>query len=245
MSGIKTYVQTNMQVAPTEQNHLVRLQDMIDYVSGITKQSVDVVLNTLFDATYNSTDLTLTQNVAEELIIEGITLAVNDRILIAGQLDQTQNGIYAVTTLGVTGTTAAVLTRASDFNTSADLVNGIIIPISLGNVNGNTRWKLTVGSLPAVLDSTNLEFSKETVDFTKVVEMTFPIVGDTTTVLYAFQHDLDSLNVTHELRDDTTGETVVALFRRTSVNNCEVEFGVPLGVGTDLTLIIRAQVDPI
>jgi hypothetical protein len=216
---------------------------MIEYVAGLTKEAARVVLTTPFVGTYNATAMTLTQTTPAILVIDGVTVAAGDRVLLTGQLDLTQNGIYVVTTQS-DGTAAAVLTRAEDFNASADLVNGTIVPVSEGDDNANTRWKLTPATLPAVLDTTNLVFTKQATDVTRVVEMTFDIEGDDTDTLYDFEHNLNSLNVTHEIRDNDTGETVVAQFRRTSPNDVEVEFGVPLGDGNDFTLIIRAEVTP-
>jgi hypothetical protein len=217
---------------------------MIEYVAGLTKEAARVVLTSDFGGTYNATAMTLTQSAPAPLEIDGVTLAADDRVLLVGQVDLTQNGIYVVTDEGDGTTTPAVLTRAEDFNASADLVNGTIVPVSEGDDNANTRWKLTPSTLPAILDSTNLVFTKQATDVSRVVEMTFDIEGDDTETVYDFSHNLNSRNVTHEIYDNDTGESVVALFRRTSANDVEVEFGVPLGDGVDFTLVIRAEVDP-
>ena len=50
------------------------------------------------------------------LVIDGVTVATNDRVLIYTQADQTQNGIYVVTDTG-SGSTNWVLTRSSDADT--------------------------------------------------------------------------------------------------------------------------------
>ena len=245
MSGIKTFTQSDLRVAPIEPTHLVRLQDMMEYVAGLTKDPVRVVLTDPFVGTYSTATMAITQTTPEDLVIDGVTLALGDRILLAGQTDQTQNGIYVVTTLGETTTTAAVLTRAEDFNSSAEIINGLIVPVLEGDVNADTRWRLTVGSIPYILDTSNLIFTKEVTDFTKVVEMIFAIVGDASTTMYNFTHNLDTTHVTHELYENATGETVVGQFSRTNSNAVRVTFGIPLGVGTNLTLVIRAQVDPV
>ena len=242
MAGIKTYAQTDMRVPPTEGNHIVRLSDMQEYVAGLTKSPVRVVLDTLFAGTYSAG--TLTQTAPTALEIDGVTVALGDRVLIAGQLDATQNGIYTMTTLG-DGSTAAVLTRAGDLNSSAEIVSGTIVPVTQGAINANTRWKLTPGSIPAVLDGTALNFAKEVVDLTKVVEMAFDIEGDDSTTVFAYNHNLDTLNVTHEIRDAATGETVIAQFTRTSGNAVSVTFGAAPETGENFVLIIRAEVDPV
>jgi hypothetical protein len=50
------------------------------------------------------------------LVIDGVTVAVNDRVLIYTQTNATQNGVYVVTDTG-SGSTNWVLTRSSDTNT--------------------------------------------------------------------------------------------------------------------------------
>jgi hypothetical protein len=252
MAGIKYLSQVEMLVAPVTENNLVRLQDMIDYVQGMTKQPVRAVLTSPFVGTYNGTNLTLTQTIAAEVVVDGVTLALGDRVLLAGQTDRTQNGIYTITTLGEDETSSgagdgveAVLTRADDMAANVDLVNGVIVPVSEGDINAGSRWKLTVGTVPAILDVTNLDFAKEIVDFTKVIEMSFLLEGDDDETLYEIEHNLGTRNVSHEIRDNATGETVFATFRRMSINDVEVEFGVPAGTGNDYTLILKAQVTPI
>jgi hypothetical protein len=50
------------------------------------------------------------------LVMDGVTVATNDRVLVYEQTDQTQNGIYVVTDTG-SGSTNWVLTRSDDANT--------------------------------------------------------------------------------------------------------------------------------
>jgi hypothetical protein len=50
------------------------------------------------------------------LVIDGITMVVADRVLVYEQTDQTQNGVYVVTSIG-SGATNWILTRASDADT--------------------------------------------------------------------------------------------------------------------------------
>jgi len=69
-------------------------------------------------ATYNNgtagVGATLTNSGTQEaLVIDGVTLSVNDRVLIYEQTDATQNGIYDVTDTG-SASTNWVLTRSSD-----------------------------------------------------------------------------------------------------------------------------------
>jgi hypothetical protein len=59
------------------------------------------------------------------LVIDGVTLSVNDRVLIYTQTNATQNGVYVVTSVG-SGSTNWVLTRSSDTDTY-----GIVGPTTL------------------------------------------------------------------------------------------------------------------
>ena len=242
MSGIRTYIQTDMRVAPTQDNHLVRLRDMIEYVNALTTEAVRVVLTENFDGTYDSVTQAFVGIAGSATIdIDGVdTWNDDDRILLAGQLDKTQNGIYIVT-----GTIGGVLAleRADNFNSVTTIINGLIVPVLEGDVYGMTRWRTVLGGTPFVLDSTNIEFIKEVVDLTRVVEMTFELEGSDTAMEYTITHALGTRHVTHELYN-ADGDTVVGGFRRLSVNDVRVNFGVPLGEDNDLTLVLRAEVDP-
>ena len=50
------------------------------------------------------------------LVVDGVTVATNDRVLVYEQTDQTQNGVYVVTDTG-SGSTNWVLTRSDDADT--------------------------------------------------------------------------------------------------------------------------------
>lgn len=100
--------------------------------SGITYHApVRVEAPTNLNATYNNgsagVGATLTNaGTQAALVIDGITMAVNDRVLVYTQTAQAQNGIYTVTDVG-SGSTNWVLTRAADADTY-----GVKSPNSLG-----------------------------------------------------------------------------------------------------------------
>jgi len=84
-------------------------------------QPVRVESPTNLNATYNNgtagVGATLTNAGAQAaLVIDGVTVAVNDRVLIYTQTNPIENGIYVVTTVG-TVSTNWVLTRSSDADT--------------------------------------------------------------------------------------------------------------------------------
>ena len=76
--------------------------------------------------------------------IDGHTLTDGDRILVKNQANQAHNGIY-------TRTSATVLTRATDFDTAAEIAGGDFTFVEKGTTYANTGWVqtfevLTVGS---------------------------------------------------------------------------------------------------
>jgi hypothetical protein len=118
-----------------------------------TKQYVDAVIgntnyhapvkaatNTNFAATYNNgtsgIGATLTSSTTGVFTFDGVTVALTDRILVRSQTNNTQNGIYTVTTLGATGV-ACVLTRATDADNNPDgeMANGDVVFCTNGTLN--------------------------------------------------------------------------------------------------------------
>jgi len=100
-----------------------------------------------------SAELVATTNIATlsgEQTIDGV-LTTFDRILLVGQTDQSENGVWI--TQG-----AGAWTRPGDFNaTSVDFLAGAVIVITQGLVNKDTSWQLTTPA-PIVIDTTDLVF---------------------------------------------------------------------------------------
>jgi hypothetical protein len=113
-------------------------QDPVSNFQLATKQYVDTLVSsgihfhtpvrvespTNLNATYNQpggagvgVGATLTNaGTQAALVIDGVTVAVNDRVLIYTQTTQTQNGVYVVTDVG-SGSTNWILTRSTDTDT--------------------------------------------------------------------------------------------------------------------------------
>jgi hypothetical protein len=95
---------------------------------------------------------TLTAGSNTTLTVDGTTANLNDVILVKNQAAPAQNGIYTVTNAG-SGSAAWVLTRATYFNTAAQMLHGSYTFITAGSTNPNTSWTLqstvtTVGTDP-------------------------------------------------------------------------------------------------
>lgn len=72
--------------------------------------------------------------------IDGVTLSVNDRILVKNQASALQNGIYLVTDLG-SGGTPYILTRVTDADTATtEMRYGLATTITTGTINGGRKF---------------------------------------------------------------------------------------------------------
>ena len=124
------------------------------------KQSCTFATTVNLAGTYLSNVFTLTGTGV--LTVDGHTVVLNDTALFKNQTGTggtaTANGIYTCTTAGAIGI-AAVFTRRSDYNTSAEIQSGDTIYIQEGTTNGGTAWTLT--TQPTItLDTTSLTFTQ-------------------------------------------------------------------------------------
>lgn len=88
--------------------------------------------------------------------IDGVTLAQNDRVLLQDQTVATQNGIYVVSETG-DGSNPAILTRADDFNASAEMSSGSFTFVQEGTVNNSIAF-VQITQEP-ILDVSNIVFT--------------------------------------------------------------------------------------
>lgn len=118
-----------------------------NYVDGVV-QGLDVKASVKAATTPAIGNITLAGSAPNTL--DGVTLAVNDRILVKDQTTTSQNGIYYVSTLG-TGANGT-WTRATDADANGEISDGTFTFVELGTVNDNTGWTVTVvgGTLPWV-----------------------------------------------------------------------------------------------
>lgn len=132
------------------------LDDPVNPTDAANKQYVDAARSGLdvkasaraasvasVTVTYNATGGTSSrgQITAAPNSVDGVNLAVNDRILLKDQSTGAQNGIWTVTTVG-TGSNG-VWDRATDFDTDAEVTAGAFVFVTEGTVNSDTGWVLT------------------------------------------------------------------------------------------------------
>lgn len=119
----------------------------------------------IFDTDYKqSVRLATTTNVGNLLIsgnvlssIDGVTVSVNDRILVKDQTDAKQNGIYRVVTVG--SGTDGTWVRAQDADNvgNGKVTSGMTTTVTEGSTNASKTFKLSTPD-PIVVGTTELTF---------------------------------------------------------------------------------------
>lgn len=90
------------------------------------------------------------------LVVDGVTLEAEDRILTVNQTDKSENGIYIVTSPG--SGADGVWARSDDFDEATDIIQaGATTYVKEGDINQRTWYTLvTTGTI--IIGTTNIEF---------------------------------------------------------------------------------------
>lgn len=106
------------------------------------------------------------------LAIDGVTLALNERVLVKDQASGFQNGLYTATTLG-DGTHNWVLTRTTDYDEAAEIVEGTATIIEEGTTNSSHIFVMTHHGAITV-GTTSIDFTALTANATSANTLTTP-----------------------------------------------------------------------
>lgn len=85
---------------------------------------------------------TLTMSATGILTIDGVAVVANDVVLVKNQANPVDNGVYDVTTAGAVGV-AAILTRKTTLDVTAEAVPGRTVAVTAGTVNTGLHFVLT------------------------------------------------------------------------------------------------------
>ena len=130
-----------------------------EYVDGFTsgldvKDSCRVATTANLTVTYDQTNKRLDNaGTQAALSIDGVTLSVNDRVLVKDQTEARQNGIYTVTDVGSNSSNWR-MERSSDTNTGAQLTGGSFTFVEEGTANSDNGYTFTHNGIPTLTDNT-------------------------------------------------------------------------------------------
>ena len=91
--------------------------------------------------------------------MDGVALSINSRILVNGQTNPTQNGLYLVQTVGAGPTGTWV--RTTDADSAGEMQAGMVVTVTEGNTYRDTLWTLTTDD-PIVLGDSEITFQQST-----------------------------------------------------------------------------------
>jgi hypothetical protein len=153
--------------------------------------------------------------------VDGVSLSLNDRVLVAGQNTGSQNGLYYVQTVGAgsNGTWA----RTSDGNETGEIEAGMIVMVTEGVVYADTQWKLTTND-PIVIGVSALTF---------VINILSTVGGANTQVQF---NDSGTLGATSQFTFNKTSNAMVVGGIISAVGNITGNY--ILGNGSQLTGIV-------
>ena len=133
------------------------------YVDSVTsglsvKSPVKVATTGNLAGTYNNGAGTITSSSNFALSVDGVTVSVNDRILVKDQSTAAQNGFYKVTATG-SGSAAFVLTRTPDADAASELVAGAFAFVEEGTANADNGYVLSTDGA-VTLGTTAINFEQ-------------------------------------------------------------------------------------
>ena len=87
------------------------------------------------------------------LVIDGVTLSVNDRVLVKNQAEARQNGLYVVSDIGSNSSNWR-LTRANDADAGNEITGGTFTFVEEGTANSDNGYVFTHNGTPTLTDNT-------------------------------------------------------------------------------------------
>jgi hypothetical protein len=158
-----------------------------DATDAATKAYVDSVTEGLHIHEAAVAATTANVNLANALengdVLDGITLATGNRILVKNQSTASENGIYVVQASGQP-------TRATDFDTAAEVDSGDFIFVYSGTVNASTGWVQT--NKPATIGTDAINFTQFSGAGTYLAGNGLTLTGNTFTINTGVTVDLNT-----------------------------------------------------
>jgi hypothetical protein len=132
----------------------------INFHAPVQRATTAALTGTYNNGSSSGVGATFTLTATGRLSIDGGNVSTNDRVLLKDQASQIQNGIYIVTNQGGAGV-SAVLTRATDYDTTTEVTNGDIVFTIAGTQNTGVTF-VNTSTNPVTIGTTAITFSTYT-----------------------------------------------------------------------------------
>lgn len=168
--------------------------------------------------------------------IDGISIAANERVLVKNQTDKKTNGIYSAA--------SGAWTRTTDADANAEVTAGLAVMVSEGTTLGDTQWVLATND-PITIGTSNLDFVQigaatsyaagtgiviagnvVSVDTSVVARKASGSIGNGAATVFTVTHNLNTLDVSVQVFDNATTETIECDVTRNSTSQVTIGFAV-------------------
>lgn len=171
---------------------------------------------------------TFTVTATGALSLDGVSPGSGARVLLKNQSSSFQDGVWTVTVVGTTGV-SPVLTRALDFDSSADINSGSIVPVVNGTVNAGSSWYQTATVATCSSDSqTWTQFQKASSAYaSSTLTNTHILIGNASAVAtdVAVSGDCTMANTGAITCTKTSGSAFVASATTDTTNAANISSG--------------------
>ncbi len=173
-------------------------------------------------------NIALTTGAANGSVIDGVTLATGNRILLTAQTAGADNGIYTVNATGAP-------TRAADFDTASDMDRGILVPVVEGSANRGLWLHTTAGAITVGTTALTFVFIGPS-SGSGTVRKYAASVGDGTATSIAVAHNLGSTDV--HVQVFRAGAKVEPDITVTDANTVTLAYAVAPTAGQDRVVVM-------
>jgi hypothetical protein len=230
------------QMAAPSGSVAMNSQKITGLLDGTSAQ--DAVTKSQLDAVQNGTDwkqsvrVIATSNItlSGTQTIDSVSVAADERVLVAGQTTGSQNGIYLCK--------SGAWVRTTDADANSEVTADMAVFVEEGTNYADTQWRLTtngaivvgttalvfaqIGAGTSYTQSTGISISGSNIaiDTTLTARFKqFTLTGDGSTVTFTCTHNLGNSNPLLQMRDSSGNEVGIAN-TATSSNACTVTFAV-------------------
>ena len=219
---------------------------------GLTRIRADQISNIGYTTARLLADSDIAFDGSAPNTVDGVQLLKDDRVLLIGQEQARENGIYRVDVVG-TGSNGT-WSRAPDFNQTSRIQAGLAVMVTEGAEYDDTLWKLVTND-PIVVNETALDFRRNSAfDFGNIVANGTAIVAgaESDTVTFTAGNNVvitgnaDSKTVDFSVKFEPSGNTGEIQFNNNGVlaASSNLKFtGNTVEVGADIVPTIDLTYD--